>query len=148
MTRRDVMTPIQRYQAMAHNRGRTKPERAFASALWKKGLRYLTDTGYRAKYGQRILGRPDIVFPKKGIVIFVDGCFWHGCPKCGGPPTRSGQAWFDKIQANAARDRRVTSALQAQGWEVLRVAEHSIKSKALLSQTAESVADLLNSRVL
>ena len=144
----DIMTPSQRKKAMAHNRGRTKPELAFASELWKKGFRYLTAKGYEAKYRRKLLGHPDIVFPRKGVVIFVDGCFWHGCPDCGGPPTQSGKGWFNKIQANVERDRRVTEALQAQGWEVLRIAEHSLKSKALLTQTAESVVGLLKSRVI
>ena len=126
---RDVMTPSQRRSAMANNRGRTKPELAFASELWKRGFRYLTHKGYAAKYGDKLIGAPDLVFPRKRVAVFVDGCFWHGCRACGGPPTQSGQVWFDKIQANVERDRRVTSVLQAQGWEVLRVAEHSLKSK-------------------
>ena len=137
------MRPSQRRKAMAHNRGRTKPELAFASALWRKGFRYLTAKGYQIKYGSKLVGHPDIVFPRKRVLIFVDGCFWHGCSECGGPPTQSGLAWFDKIQNNVERDRRVTSELQVQGWQVLRIPEHSIKSKAALKHTADSVAALL-----
>ena len=139
----DVMTKSQRYRAMAHNRGRTKPERAFASGLWRHGLRYFTHEGYEALTGRRLAGKPDLVFPRKKIVIFVDGCFWHGCPDCGKSPEQSGQFWVDKIANNRARDRRVTANLENDGWTVLRIPEHDVRTKSALSQTVESLVPQL-----
>ena len=139
----DVMTTSQRYRAMAHNRGRTRPERALASGLWRRGLRYLTNDGYRAVSGKRLIGKPDLIFPRKRVVIFVDGCFWHGCPDCGKSPEQSGQFWINKIAANRERDQRVTDTLRTEGWTVLRIPEHDIRTKAGLVQTIERLLPVL-----
>lgn len=139
----DVMTKGQRYRAMAHNRGRTQPERALASGLWRHGLRYFTHEGYAVLTGKRLVGKPDLVFPRKKIVIFVDGCFWHGCPDCGKSPEQSGQFWVDKIANNRERDRRVTANLEDDGWTVLRIPEHEVRTKAALSQTVERLVPQL-----
>lgn len=139
----DVMDPRQRYLAMSHNRGRTCPERALASALWRRGLRYFTHAGYARISGKRLLGKPDLVFPRKKIAIFVDGCFWHGCPHCGKSPERSGRFWVDKIANNRERDQRVTANLENDGWTVLRVPEHEVRSRGVLSQTVERLIPLL-----
>ena len=139
----DVMTPDQRYRAMANNRGRTQPERMLASSLWKHGLRYLTHEGYVALTGERLFGKPDLVFPRKKIVIFVDGCFWHGCSKCGKRPEQSGQFWIDKIDANRKRDGQVTASLENNGWTVLRIPEHKVHTKATLLRTVECLVPRL-----
>ncbi len=73
--------------------------------------------------------RPDFVFPKQRTVIFVDGCFWHGCPKHATKPKQNGVFWRKKLAANAARDRRVNRALRRAGWRVLRVWEHELKRR-------------------
>ena len=140
----DVMTVSQRYRAMAHNRGRTRPERALASGLWRRGLRYLTHDGYRSVSGERLVGKPDLIFPRKRIVVFVDGCFWHGCPSCGKAPEQSGEFWAEKIATNRRRDERVTAALETAGWTVLRIPEHDIRTKSALAETLERVSALLN----
>ena len=139
----DVMTPVQRYRAMAHNRGRTQPERALASGLWRRGLRYFTHDGYRAVSGKRLLGKPDMVFPRKRVVIFVDGCFWHGCADCNKSSKLSGRFWTEKIATNQERDQRVTASLQTEGWTVLRIPEHDVRTKAALAQTIERLVALL-----
>ena len=141
--RKDVLTPSQRYQAMAHNRGRTQPERALASGLWSHGLRYYTHAGYATLTGKRLLGKPDLVFPRKRIVIFVDGCFWHGCIDCGKSTYQSSRFWVDKIANNRERDRRVTATLEDAGWTVLRIPEHKLRTKSTLSQTVKHLATLL-----
>ena len=141
--RTDVMAPSQRRKAMAHNRGRTKPERALASGLWHKGLRYFTYDGYRSVNGRRLEGQPDMVFPRKRLVVFVDGCFWHGCPQCDKRPEQSGTSWANKINANRQRDQRVTTALESKGWTVLRVPEHSVRKKGSLAQTVDSLTELI-----
>ena len=145
LPRTDVMTPTQRHKAMAHNRGRTKPERALASGLWHRGLRYFTHDGYRSVKGRRLEGQPDMVFPRKRLVVFVDGCFWHGCPQCDKQPEQSGTSWAEKINANKQRDRRVTADLESAGWTVLRVPEHAVRTKESLSQTVDSVASFIRS---
>lgn len=137
------MTPTQRYRAMAHNRGRTGPERVLASGLWRRGLRYFTHDGYRAVSGKRLIGKPDMVFPRKRVLIFVDGCFWHGCADCNKTSTLSGRFWTEKIATNRDRDQRVTVSLQSEGWTVLRIPEHEVRTKAALAQTIEHLASLL-----
>ena len=117
----EVMTAAQRRKAMQSNRGRSQPERALASGLWRRGLRYLTHEGYESARGERLIGNPDVVFPRKRIAIFVDGCFWHGCRQCRRYSGLSGGFWIDKIDANRRRDRRVTAELESVGWIVLRV---------------------------
>ena len=138
--RRDRLTPEQRYRAMAANRGRTRPERALASALWRRGLRFFTDEGYRNRLGRSLVGHPDLVLSRQRVAIFVDGCFWHGCPQCGGIPSGVSSFWRDKIETNISRDHRVTLQLRHAGWRVIRVREHQIGSPRLLDATADRLA--------
>src|SRR5437588_846257 len=126
----DVMKPVQRRRAMASNRGRTRPERALAVALWKQGLRYLTDEGFKAKNGKSLPGHPDLVFTAKHAVVFVDGCFWHGCRSCGRAGKGMSDFWKAKIRGNVERDRRITNLLTVEGWTVFRVPEHAIRSQS------------------
>ena len=140
----DVMTPQQRHRAMAHNRGRTQPERALATELWRRGLRYLTQEGYKSLTGTRLQGSPDLIFSRRKLVIFVDGCFWHGCPKCRKHSGLRGDFWVDKITATKERDRRVTTTLESEGWTVLRIPEHDVRTKSALAQTI----DILVPRIL
>ena len=139
----DVMTPSQRHRAMAHNRGRTSPERALASALWRRGIRYFTHEGYTSVRGEKILGSPDMVFPRKRMLIFVDGCFWHGCPECDKSPEQSGEFWVNKIDTNRKRDQRVTTTLKRQGWTVLRIPEHEVRTKTALKKTVERLVPMI-----
>ncbi len=113
----------------------TKPEMALRKALWSLGYRY------RVK--NKLPGRPDIVFPGHQIAVFVDGCFWHKCPKHFVVPKTRTNFWMDKINKNCERDERVTKELKQSGWKVLRIWEHDIKEnlpvcvervEALLSQ--------------
>ena len=140
----DVMTRTQRYRAMAHNRGRTGPEKALASGLWRRGLRYFTPEGYKSITGQRLSGDPDLVFPRKRIVIFVDGCFWHGCPKCRKHSGLSGQFWVNKISTNRDRDLRVTRGLTDAGWTVVRIPEHDVRTKAALAETIDRLVPVIH----
>jgi DNA mismatch endonuclease (patch repair protein) len=139
----DVMPPEQRYKAMAHNRGRTLPERALASALWHKGVRYLTAEGYKRKYGKRLLGQPDLVLVRKRLIVFVDGCFWHGCSECDTGITTSSEFWRTKIRTNQDRDKRITANLWAEGWTVVRIPEHAIRTRKTLQETAHTLAETL-----
>ena len=71
-------------------------------------------------------GKPDFVFPERRVVVFADGCFWHGCPKHGTLPVARRAYWSTKIARNRVRDREVNRRLRAQGWRVLRIWEHAL----------------------
>ncbi len=141
----DVMTPTQHRRAMAHNRGRTAPERALASALWRRGIRYYTHEGYKSATGKKLPGAPDMILPRKMVAIFVDGCFWHGYPQCRKHEGLTGEFWIGKINANKMRDERVTAELTSLGWTVLRIPEHDVRTKAALAKTVDCVASLIQS---
>jgi DNA mismatch endonuclease (patch repair protein) len=80
--------------------------------------------------------KADIVFTRQRIVVFVDGCFWHGCPEHGHLPRSNSHYWTSKLARNAARDMRVTAALEADGWVVLRLWEHVPVDQAVSSVIA------------
>jgi DNA mismatch endonuclease (patch repair protein) len=88
-------------------------------ALWASGIR-----GYRLHY--QLPGKPDVVFPRSRLAIFVDGCFWHRCPKCFQMPKTRLDYWTPKIAHNVARDAFISQTLQSEGWKVLRFWEHEI----------------------
>ena len=98
----------------------TKPELALRRALHARGLRYRVDRAVLA--GMR--RRPDIVFGPARVVVFVDGCFWHGCPDHATWPTNNAEFWRKKIETNRLRDRDTDSRLAEAGWTVVRVWEH------------------------
>lgn len=75
---------------------------------------------------QPVFGRPDFVFPRLRVAVFVDGCFWHGCPIHSNVPVNNRSFWEKKLLANKRRDRRVNRTLRAQGWIVLRIWEHDL----------------------
>src|SRR4051794_23694621 len=107
---------------MRGNRRRdTAPEVALRSALHARGWRFRVDLPLRTREAR---SRPDIVFTRRGVAVFVDGCFWHGCPEHGVKPKANAAFWREKIHANRARDRRNDSDLRAAGWTVVRVWEH------------------------
>jgi DNA mismatch endonuclease (patch repair protein) len=107
---------------MSRNRRRdTKPELLLRRLLHAQGLRYRVD--YRICVGD-ISVRPDIIFTRDRLAVFVDGCFWHSCPEHANIPTRNQSYWLPKLERNRARDRAVTAALEFGGWTVLRAWEH------------------------
>lgn len=106
---------------MSANRGKnTKPELLLRKALWRKGFRY--------RIKNRLPGKPDIVFPLEHVAVFVDGCFWHGCPEHFQQPETNAKFWHEKIRKNQARDKKVNVALESEGWKVLRFWEHEVKA--------------------
>ena len=84
-------------------------------------------TGWRRN--QSVFGKPDFVFRVARIAVFVDGCFWHCCPKHSNLPANNRTFWKRKLQANKQRDQVVTQTLRARGWRVLRVWEHELVRK-------------------
>lgn len=120
----DFMTPEQRKRNMQHIPSKdTKAELLLRKALWHKGLRY-------RKNVKSLPGKPDIVFTKNKIAIFVDGDFWHARGHLDSPGEQIGTNktfWRKKLTANAERDRFVNDALLEQGWLVLRFWESDVK---------------------
>jgi len=84
-------------------------------------------TGWRR--GWPLLGKPDFAFPKIKLAIFVDGCFWHGCPKHFNQPLNNADFWLKKLSSNRARDRLVNRMLRRKGWRVVRVWEHDLTKR-------------------
>ena len=141
--RSDVMTPEQRHKAMRSNRGRTGPERMLASALWTRGYRFLTTDGYQSRFGQALVGHPDIIFTRIRVAIFVDGCFWHGCKRCHDFEKDCNQWWRKKIATTRERDRRNRRRLRKLGWRVCRVWEHDLRRKAKYERTLDRLCAML-----
>ena len=119
----DRLNPETRSRVMAAIRGSENKttERRMRGALAGAGLR-----GYSVR-NRSIFGSPDFAFVKPRIAVFVDGCFWHGCPTCGGnPPVANRAFWEEKITRNRARDTKVNTTLISDGWAVLRFWEHRL----------------------
>lgn len=125
----DSISPEQRSALMSRIRGKdTKIELEVRHGLHALGLRYRLG-------GAGLPGRPDIVLPKYRTVVFVHGCFWHGhdCHLFRLPKTRT-EFWRAKIDANRARDNRVTEQLQSLGWHVIELWECSLRGVSLPQQ--------------
>lgn len=96
-------------------------ELRFISILKDNGI-----TGWRRNYP--ITGNPDFIFLRLKIAVFIDGCFWHGCPIHCRMPSSNVKYWNNKIEKNKIRDKKITKALKMRGWQVIRIWEHEIKS--------------------
>lgn len=101
---------------LIRSRGNKDTELRMIALMRERGI-----TGWRR--GAKVFGRPDFVFRRERAAVFVDGCFWHGCPRHGTMPANNRAFWEAKLGRNAARDREVTRTLRAAGWRVLRVWE-------------------------
>ena len=96
-------------------------ELRFVSILKEKGI-----TGWRRNY--KLTGKPDFVFPRLKIAVFIDGCFWHGCPRHCRMPSSNTNYWNSKNQKNITRDKKISKTLKIIGWQVIRIWEHEIKN--------------------
>jgi DNA mismatch endonuclease (patch repair protein) len=130
---------LTRSEQMSRIRGRnTSPERLLRGRLWKLGHRYRL-------HSRTEVGSPDIVFVRKRVAVFIDGCFWHGCPEHYVRPRSSSDFWARKLRENVDRDRRQTIELERLGWRVVRVWEHQV-FEALDSAAAIVIAALTQPR--
>lgn len=119
----DVLTSEQRKYNMSQIRGKnTVPEITLRKLLFAHGAR-----GYRIHY--KLPGKPDVVFIKRRLAIFIDGCFWHKCPLCFQEPATRKEFWMKKIQSNIDRDIIVNQQLKNDGWTVVRIWEHEIRKE-------------------
>lgn len=112
----------------ANKRTNTKPEVLIRSSLHRLGYRFRKDLAIKAENRKP---RPDIVFTKKKVAVFIDGCFWHYCPQHGHIPKSNVKYWDAKLKRNAHRDSLDTKDLQRAGWTVLRIWEHTPIDKAV-----------------
>jgi DNA mismatch endonuclease (patch repair protein) len=101
-------------------------ERAIRSRLHARGLRFRVHRRLLAGSRREV----DVVFPGAKVAVFVDGCFWHGCPEHGTWPRNNAEFWRRKIEANVRRDTDTNARLEADGWTVLRVWEHESPAEA------------------
>jgi DNA mismatch endonuclease, patch repair protein len=106
----------------------TAVELAIRRELHRRGHRYRVDR----RPSDRLRTRADILFTRGRVAVFIDGCFWHGCPEHGTAPKANAKWWQEKIAANIARDRRTDEALEAEGWLVLRIWEHEDVAAAVV----------------
>jgi DNA mismatch endonuclease (patch repair protein) len=111
----------------------TPPELEIRSLLYRRGYRYRVDMSPLANHRSRA----DIVFTRLRVAVYIDGCFWHGCPLHGTWPKVNGEWWRNKIEANRQRDREATAVLLRAGWSVLRIWEHEEPESALNLIVAE-----------
>lgn len=120
---------------MQGNRNRdTRPERVVRSEIHRRGLRYRVSA--RPLSALRLTA--DVVFPRLRIAVFIDGCFWHGCPDHYVPPASNAAYWKAKLETNRQRDSTFDAALLKAGWLVLRFWEH---------ENTTSVADCIEATV-
>lgn len=111
---------LTRSEQMSRIRGAdTSPERVLGSALRARGITF-------EEHAKTPAGRPDIVFPALRVAVFIDGCFWHGCPTHYVRPRTRTEFWSARLRENVARDRAQTRDLEAAGWAVVRVWEHDV----------------------
>jgi len=143
----DVYTRAERSALMAKVRGRGNltTEQALAKVFraegWSGWRRQRPIVGHAD--GGRFRVRPDFVFAARRLAVFVDGCFWHGCPRHGTRPRGNAAFWRAKFRRNQERDRRNSRHLRRAGWQVLRLWEHELKPKArqsLLAKLSKALA--------
>ena len=120
----DVYTKKKRSEVMSRIRGSGNKDTELALI---KLLRIHNIRGWRRN--QRLFGKPDFVFYKAKVAIFVDGCFWHGCPKHSTQPKTNREFWMRKLTNNKRRDKLVNGELRKLGWRVVRIWEHSLKTR-------------------
>lgn len=123
VTSDDPFTPEKRSEVMSSvGSADTEPEMILRRWLWSKGLRY--------RVHDKVAGvQPDLVFRGPEVAVFVDGCFWHGCPKHYTAPKNNAEYWQEKLRRNRKRDRSDTRRLNEAGWTVLRFWECEIREE-------------------
>jgi len=100
----------------------TKPEITIRRLLWSRGIHYRI-------HDKSIFGNPDISSKKNKVAVFIDGCFWHGCKSCYQKPKTNTVFWNKKMTANRKRRSDVISRLKNDGWNILEIWEHDVKSR-------------------
>jgi DNA mismatch endonuclease, patch repair protein len=121
----DILTPSQRSARMAlvRSKGNKTTELRLIRLMRARKI-----SGWRR--GSKLPGRPDFVFPRELVAVFVDGDFWHGNPNTYSAPVANDRFWLTKVTNNRRRDRRVNRVLRARGWSVIRIWESSLRQRS------------------
>lgn len=143
--RRDLPYPEPASSAVSaamrgNKRADTKPEVAVRTELHRRGLRFRKDYLLPVREARGV--RADIVFTRVRVAVFIDGCFWHGCPEHGRAPRRNTGYWGPKLVRNRNRDQLVTERLVEDGWRVIRLWEHISPTEAagLIASSVEAAS--------
>jgi DNA mismatch endonuclease (patch repair protein) len=131
----DKITSEKRSNNMRAIKSISKLEDLVAKELWKKNIRYRRNV-------KSLFGKPDIAIKKYKVVIFIDSCFWHGCPVHGIKPKSNDEFWENKLERNKKRDTEVNNFYNTHGWHILRIWEHEIKEN--LELTVEKIISFIN----
>ena len=123
-----------RIMASIRSKGNETTELKLAAVLRRHAL-----TGWRRH--APLPGTPDFVWPAAKVALFVDGCFWHGCPRHYKAPTTRSEFWATKVKFNRRRDLRVTRRLRAMGWSTLRVWECQVLASSTLSRLRAALGE-------
>lgn len=125
----------------SYNMSRIRASRTKPELLLKEVLQ-----GTYLRYQPHVSGRPDFASTKHMLAVFVDGCFWHGCPKCYQEPEQNKKFWREKKERNKERDREVTGKLKRSGWAIIRIWEHEIKKDP--RKAAEQIRKVLKKQFM
>ncbi len=133
----DVFTKKKRSQVMAaiRSKGNKATELKLVSILRAHGI-----TGWRRH--QPLPGKPDFAFRRERLAVFVDGCFWHGCPRHGRKPSSNRRYWLPKLKRNKQRDRNVSKKLRNGGWRVVRLWAHTLNNPEAVARRLASELSL------
>ena len=131
-------TTRSRYMAAVKSTGNLSTEARMVAILRRGGLR-----GWRRHL--RLPGTPDFCWPKSRLAVFIDGCFWHGCPRCYKPPKSHLAYWRGKVATNRHRDRKVDSVLRRAGWSVIRIWECQLDHTDVVHRVRAKIGDLAGS---
>lgn len=132
----DVFSKEKRSEVMARIRGKGNKDTELAMI---KIFKQYHIVGWRRH--KPVFGKPDFVFPKVRLALFIDGCFWHVCPEHATMPKNNHEFWQKKLKSNQDRDIRVNEELRRRGWTVIRIWEHELKDK---EKVAKQIVEVLN----
>lgn len=139
-----IVEPELSRRMSSYPRRDTTPELAIRREVHRRGLRYRVDASLPVIPRRRA----DLLFSRARVAVFVDGCFWHGCPQHGTHPKNNGSWWEQKLAGNKARDSDTNDRLRAEGWTVLRFWEHEdflAAADAIEEAVRASVPDVMKS---
>lgn len=134
-------TAAVRKSMQANRSSGTKPELALWEALCER-MPWIKEVSNVERNAKGLPGSPDVAFHGRRVAVFMDGCFWHGCPRHGSKPKSNASFWAKKFDANKRRDKRDSLRLKSQGWTVVRVWECAVKKEP--GEAAEKVSSVVS----
>jgi DNA mismatch endonuclease (patch repair protein) len=132
----DIFTKAKRSEVMSRIRGRGNKDTELALVALFRRHRI---RGWRRHTA--VFGKPDFVFLECRVTVFVDGCFWHGCPRCYRRPDSNQKYWDKKFRRNRQRDRFVSRELRKRGWRVFRIWAHQLRNDLTVIRRLRRITD-------